>query len=64
MAQSERVRVKGVRKREVSQRDIELLSLAIWLGAKRQLRDRRQQAEKAKARQREIARQREARNER
>jgi hypothetical protein len=61
MAQSERIRVRGVQK-QMSQGDIELYSLSLWLGAKRQLRDRRHRAEKAKARQREIARQREGRD--
>ena len=63
MAQSERVRVKGVQK-QMGQRDIELYSLSLWIGAKSELRRRRLHAEKAKARQREIARQREGDDER
>jgi hypothetical protein len=62
MARSERIRVKGVRRSEFSPQDVELYSLSLWLGAKRQLRDRRRQAEKAKARKREIERRRETRS--
>ncbi len=61
---SDRVRVKGVPKREMSPGDIELYTLALWLGAKRQLRDRRRHAEAAEARKRGIARKREDRHER
>jgi hypothetical protein len=39
--------VEGVRKREL---DIEQLALVYWLQAKRVLRERREQEEKAKAR--------------
>jgi hypothetical protein len=58
---SDRVRVKSVPKPEMSPQDIELYSLALWLGSKRQLRDRRRRAETAKARKQTIARQRENR---
>lgn len=61
MARAERVRVTGVKKPEMNQQDIELYSLSLWLSAKRQLRQRRINAERAKARQREIARRREDR---
>jgi hypothetical protein len=63
-ARSERIRVKGVPKREMSPTDIELYSLSLWLGAKRQLRDRRRHAEAAKERKSKIARRREDRHER
>jgi len=63
-AWSERIRVKGVPKREMSPEDIELYSLLLKLGSKRQLRDRRHHAEAAKARRRNIARRREDRHER
>jgi hypothetical protein len=63
-ARSERIRVKGVPKREMSPEDIELYSLSLWLGAKRQLRDRRRRAEVAKERKNKIARRREDRHER
>jgi hypothetical protein len=42
-----RIRVEGVRKREL---DTEQLALVYWLQAKRVLRERREQEEKAKAR--------------
>lgn len=42
-----RIRVEGVRKREL---DTEQLALVYWLQAKRMLRERREQEEKAKAR--------------
>jgi len=52
MGQARRIRVKGVRKAE----DVEMLSLALWLQAKRILRERRanEQAAKAEAKRREI----------
>jgi len=46
MAQSRRIRVKGVRKREI---DSEQLALVYWLQAKRILRERREREQKAKA---------------
>ena len=48
MAKSRRIKVKGVRKAE----DIEMLSLVLWLQAKRILKERRasEAAEKAKRR--------------
>jgi hypothetical protein len=52
-----RIRVEGVRKREL---DTEQLALVYWLQAKRLLRERREQEEKAKARKRRVARKREA----
>lgn len=42
-----RIRVEGVRKREL---DTEQLALVYWLQAKRVLRERREQEERAKAR--------------
>ncbi len=46
MANSRRVRVEGVRRSEV---DTELLSLAVWLQAKRILREKRERDQKFKA---------------
>jgi hypothetical protein len=63
-ARSERIRVKGVPKREMSPTDMEGYSLSKWLGAKRQLRDRRRRAEVAKERKNKIAGRREDRHER
>jgi len=59
-ARSERVRVRGVQK-EMSRDDIEMYALALWLGSKRIVRERRRRAAQAKVRRQEIARQREAR---
>ncbi len=52
MATSRRIRVKGVRKREI---DSEQLALIYWLQAKRVLRERREREaqEKKKRRERE-----------
>jgi hypothetical protein len=50
MAQTRRIKVKGVRREEI---DSEQLSLIYWLQAKRVLRERREQEAKAKAKQRE-----------
>jgi len=52
VGQARRIKVKGVRKAE----DVEMLSLVLWLQAKRILRDRRsnEQAAKAAAKRREI----------
>jgi hypothetical protein len=52
MAKSRRIKVKGVRKAE----DVEMLSLVLWLQAKRILKERRasELAEKEKAKRREI----------
>jgi hypothetical protein len=51
MGQTRRIRVKGVRKTE----DVEMLSLVLWLQAKRVLRERRtnEAAAKAEAKRRE-----------
>jgi hypothetical protein len=51
MAKTRRIKVKGVRKTE----DVEMLSLVLWLQAKRILRERRanEQAARAKAKRRE-----------
>jgi hypothetical protein len=46
MARARRIKVKGVRKDEI---DTEQLALVYWLQAKRILRERREQDEKAKA---------------
>jgi hypothetical protein len=48
MARSRRITVKGVRRDEI---DTEQLALVYWLQAKRILRERREQEEKAKAKQ-------------
>jgi len=45
MAGTRRIKVKGVRKDEI---DTETLALIYWLQAKRILRERREQEEKAK----------------
>ncbi len=45
-----RIKVKGVRKETI---DTEQLALVYWLQAKRILRERREQEEKAKAKKRE-----------
>ncbi len=52
MAQTKRIKVKGVRKTE----DVEILSLVMWLQAKRILKERRanELAAKEKAKRREI----------
>ncbi len=54
MGRARRIKVKGVRKTE----DIEMLSLVLWLQAKRVLAERRQADAKAKgkARRREVER--------
>jgi hypothetical protein len=46
MAQSRRIKVKGVRRDEI---DTEQLALIYWLQAKRLLRERREKAAKARA---------------
>jgi hypothetical protein len=55
MAQNRRIKVEGVRRREI---DAEQLALVYWLQAKRILRERREQ--EAKARRRQLDRKREA----
>jgi hypothetical protein len=50
MAQSRRIKVKGVRREEI---DSEQLSLIYWLQAKRVLRERREREAKAKAKRQE-----------
>jgi hypothetical protein len=50
MAQSRRIKVKGVRKSEI---DTEQLALVYWLQAKRVLRERREAEAKARAKRRE-----------
>ncbi len=52
-----RIRVEGVRKREI---DTEQLALVYWLQAKRVLRERREREEKEKARKQQASRKREA----
>jgi hypothetical protein len=52
MAQTRRIKVKGVRRDEI---DAEQLALVYWLQAKRILRERRENEEKAKAKRRESA---------
>jgi len=51
MTQTKRIKVKGVRKAE----DTEMLSLVLWLQAKRSLKERRanERAARAKAKRRE-----------
>ena len=46
MPQAKRIKVKGVRKREL---DTEQLALILWLQAKRVLRERREREAKARA---------------
>ena len=46
MPHAKRIKVKGVRKREL---DTEQLALILWLQAKRVLRERRESEEKARA---------------
>lgn len=50
MAKTRRIKVKGVRRDE----DIEMLSLVLWLQAKRVLKERRANERAAKAKRREI----------
>ena len=50
MARTKRIKVKGVRKSE----DVEMLSLVLWLQAKRILKERRANEQAEKARRREI----------
>jgi hypothetical protein len=50
MAQTRRIKVKGVRRDEI---DTEQLALIYWLQAKRLLRERREKEAKAKAKRRE-----------
>jgi len=52
MAQSRRIKVKGVRRSEI---DAEQLALVYWLQAKRILRERREQEAKARAKRRRRA---------
>lgn len=49
MARTRRIKVKGVRRREI---DSEQLALVYWLQAKRILRERREQEAKARAKHR------------
>lgn len=50
MARTRRIKVNGVRRREISSED---LALVYWLQAKRILRERREQEAKARAKRRE-----------
>lgn len=52
MAKSRRIKVKGVRRADGG--DAEMWSLALWLQAKRVLRERRANEQAEKARRREI----------
>lgn len=52
MARSRRIKVKGVRRAEGE--DVEMLSLVLWLQAKRILRERRASEQAAKAKRRKI----------
>jgi len=52
MARSRRIKVKGVRRAEGE--DVEMLSLVLWLQAKRILRERRANEQAAKAKRLEI----------
>ena len=49
MGRTRRIRVKGIRKPE----DVEMLSLVLWLQAKRVLRERREAEAKARAKRQE-----------
>lgn len=51
MAQSRRIKVKGVRRDEI---DTEQLALIYWLQAKRVLRERREREAKARARRKRL----------
>ncbi len=55
MAKTRRIKVKGVRRTEGSGEDVEMLSLVLWLQAKRLLKERRanEQAAREKAKRRE-----------
>jgi hypothetical protein len=57
MGQTRRIKVKGVRRREI---DSEQLALVYWLQAKRVLRERREQEAKARAKRRARSSQEEA----
>jgi hypothetical protein len=50
MAQTRRIKVKGVRRSEI---DADQLALIYWLQAKRVLRERREQEAKARAKRRQ-----------
>jgi hypothetical protein len=50
MAQTRRIKVKGVRRSEI---DADQLALVYWLQAKRVLRERREREAKARAKRRE-----------
>lgn len=50
MAQTRRIKVKGVRRSEI---DTDQLALIYWLQAKRVLRERREQEAKARAKRRQ-----------
>ena len=52
MAKTRRIKVKGVRRTEGE--DVEMLSLVLWLQAKRILKERRANEQAAKAKRREI----------
>jgi hypothetical protein len=52
MAKTRRIKVKGVRRTEGE--DTEMLSLVLWLQAKRILKERRANAQAEKAKRREI----------
>jgi hypothetical protein len=52
MAQTKRIKVKGVRRTDGE--DVEMLSLVLWLQAKRVLKERRANEQAEKARRREI----------
>jgi hypothetical protein len=52
MAKTRRIKVKGVRRAEGE--DVEMLSLVLWLQAKRVLKERRANDLAAKAKRREI----------
>ena len=58
---TKRIRVEGVRRREI---DTEQLALVYWLQAKRLLRERREQEKKAQARRQQTRRKREENHER
>jgi hypothetical protein len=49
MAQRRRIKVKGIRKTE----DVQMLSLALWLGSKRALAEKREREAREKAKREE-----------
>jgi hypothetical protein len=61
LARAERMKVEGVQK-QMSQADIEMYTLTLWLQAKRGIAERRRREAKAAAKRQRIARLREGRS--